>query len=117
MKALADQKGVGLRIIADTVAGLEPEVGIGELVLWYEDDPAALDNLMARAEAGKLIVPWAIPFPLLGNDFEFAFSLEITGDIELVPDEPSGVHAQTRKAVRLIPAATTRGRLRHDFPS
>ncbi len=117
MKALADQKGVGLRIIADTVAGLEPEVGIGELVLWYEDDPAALDNLMARAEAGKLKVPWAIPFPLLGNDFEFAFSLEITGDIELVPDEPSGVHAQTRKAARLIPAATTRGRLRQDFPS
>lgn len=117
MKALADQKGVGLRIIADTVAGLEPEVGIGELVLWYEDDPAALDDLMARAEAGRLIVPWAIPFPLLGNEFEFAFSLEITGDIELVPDEPSGVHAQTRKAVRLIPAATTSGRLHQDRPS
>jgi len=117
MKALADQKGVGLRLIADTVAGLEPEVGIGELVLWYEDDPAALDDLMARAEAGKLIVPWAIPFPLLGNDFEFAFSLEITGDIELVPDEPSGVHAQTRKAVRLVPAPTTRGRLRQNPPS
>ncbi|MGD9894527.1 MAG: hypothetical protein AB7U18_24830 [Dehalococcoidia bacterium] len=117
MKVLADQKGVGLRIIADTVAGLEPDVGIGELVVWYEDTPEALDGLMAHAEAGKLIVPWTIPFPLLGDDFEFAFSLEITGGIELVPEEPSGVHAQTRKAVRLIPAATTRGRLRWDSPS
>jgi len=114
MKALADQKGVGLRIIADTVAGLEPEVGIGELVVWYEDDPAAFEDLMARADAGKLIVPWKIPFGLLGEDFEFAFSLEITGDIKLVPEEPSGVYAQIRKAVRLIPAATTRGRLRWD---
>ncbi|WNY33073.1 hypothetical protein Q9Q99_12630 [Curtobacterium flaccumfaciens] len=115
--ALADQKGVGLRVIADTLAGLEPEVGIGELVLWYEDDPAALDDLMARAETGKLTVPWVIPFPLLGDDFEFAFNLEITGEIALVPDVPSGSHAQTRRAVRLVPAATTRGRLRQDLPS
>jgi len=112
MRVLADQKGVGLRIIADTVAGQEPKVSISELVLWYEDDPAALADLMARAEAGKLIVPWRIPFPLLGDDFEFAFSLEITGDIKLVPHEPSDIHAQIRKAVRLIPAASTRGRLR-----
>lgn len=57
MKALADQRGVGLRIIADTVAGLEPKVGIGELVVWYEDTPGTLADLMARAEAGKLVVP------------------------------------------------------------
>ncbi|OII21329.1 hypothetical protein [Frigoribacterium sp. MCBA15_019] len=115
--ALADQKGVGLRIIADTVAGLEPEVDIGELVLWYEDDPAALDDLMARAETGKLTVPWAMPFPLLGDDFEFAFNLEITGEIVLVPDVESGPDAQSRKAVRLVPAATTRGCLRQNLPS
>lgn len=114
MKTLADQKGIGLRIIADTVAGLEPEVGIGELILWYEDDPAALDDLMARAEAGKLVVPWVIPFPLLGDEFEFEFSLEITGDINLIPDEPSGVHTKIRKAVRLVPTPSTRGRLRWD---
>ncbi len=87
--ALADQKGVGLRIIADTVSGLEPEVRIGELVLWYEDDPSAYADLTARAEAGLLVVPWSIPFPLLGDDFEFAFSLEISGDVTLKPEESS----------------------------
>ncbi|MBB5831021.1 hypothetical protein [Brachybacterium aquaticum] len=117
IEALTSSKGVGLRIIADTVAGLEPEVGIDELVFWYEDAPSALDDLMARAKAGQLIVPWTIPFPLLGDDFEFAFSLEITGGIELVADKSSGVHAQPRKAVRLIPAATTRGRMRWDSHS
>jgi hypothetical protein len=114
IKTLADQKGVDLRTIADTVAGVEAEFGIGELVVWYEDNPSALGDLMARAEAGKLVVPWTIPFPLLGDDFNFAFSLEISGDIELVPDEPSSVHEQARKALRLIPAATTRGRLLWD---
>lgn len=112
MKAIADQKGVGLRIIADTVAGLEPEVGIGELVVWYEDTPEALEDLMARAHAGKLTVPWTIPFTLFGDDFEFAFNLEITGAIELVPEVHSDVHAKNRKSVRLIPNATARGRLR-----
>ncbi|TDP89780.1 hypothetical protein EDF62_3077 [Leucobacter luti] len=117
MKDLAGQKGVGLRIIADTVAGLEPRVGIGELVVWHEDTPLALENLMACADAGRLTVPWKIPFPLLGEDFEFEFSLEITGDIELVPDELSSVHASSRKALRLIPAESTHGRLRWNSQS
>ncbi|MFD4958431.1 hypothetical protein [Microbacterium sp. NPDC058389] len=113
MAGLAKQNGVGLRIIANTVSGLEPEVGIGELVIWHEDDPAALDDLLARADSGRLVLPWAIPFPLLGDDFEFAFSLEITGEITLVPDEPSGDHA-AKKAVRLVPTTATHGRLRWD---
>lgn len=111
---LADQNGANLSTIADTVAGLKPEFGIDELVVWYEDNPTALGDLMARAEAGKLVVPWTIPFPLLGDDFKFTFDFEITGDMELVPVGPSSVHEQARKAVRLIPAATTRGRLLWD---
>lgn len=112
--ALADQKGPVLRMIADTLEGLKPEVAIGEHVIWYEDDPAALDDLMARAKAGKLVVPSPIPFPLVSDDFKLALSLEITGDIELVSAEPSSGQEQARKAVRLIPTATTRARLLWD---
>lgn len=112
--ALANQKGVGLRIIADTVSGLEPEVRIGELVLWFEDDPSAYADLAARAEAGSLVVPWSVPLPLLGDDFEFAFSLEISGDVTLEPEATSADQPKTRKAVRVVPTESTRGRLRWD---
>ncbi|WP_329260836.1 hypothetical protein OG417_25155 [Actinoallomurus sp. NBC_01490] len=110
--ALANQKGIGLRVIADTVSGLEPEVGIGELVLWYEDEPSAYADLAARAEAKSLVVPWSIPFPLLGDDFKFAFSLEISGDVTLEPEETTTNQPKTKKAVRVVPAESTRGRLR-----
>ncbi|MFI0486774.1 hypothetical protein [Actinomadura sp. 9N215] len=112
--ALADQKGIGLRMIADTVSGLDPEVGIGELVLWYENDPSAYADLAARAEAGSLVVPWSIPFPLLGDGFEFAFNLEISGDVTLEPEETTAEQAKTKRAVRVIPAESARGRLRWD---
>lgn len=107
VKLAADYNGVDVHDIADTVAGLMPQFRMDELVLQYEDD----DDLTAHADTGKLIVPWPIPFPLLGEDFQFAFSLEVTGEIELVPVEPSADDEQSRKAVRLIPTATTRGRL------
>lgn len=112
--ALADQQGAFLRMIADALDGLKPEVRLGEHVIWYEDDPAALDDLMARAKAGELVVPSPTPFPLAGSDFELALSLEITGDIKFVSAEPSNGQAQARKAVRLIPTATTRGRVLWD---
>ena len=51
--ALAQQRGEGLRIIADTVSGLDPLVGIADLVVLHEDDPAAFDDLVARTEAGN----------------------------------------------------------------
>jgi hypothetical protein len=112
ISALANQKGIGLRMIADTVSGLEPEVGIRELVLWYEDEPSAYADLTARAEAGSLVVPWSIPFPLLGDDFEFAFSLEISGEVTLEPEETTADQPKRKKAVRVVPAESTRGRLR-----
>jgi hypothetical protein len=112
--ALAGQKSLGLRIIADTVSGLEPELGIGELVLWYEDVPSALEDLTARAEAGSLVVPWSIPFPLLGDDFEFAFSLRISGDVTLEPEIMSADQSKTTKALRVAPTKSTRGRLHWD---
>lgn len=117
IKPLTDQNVFDLHTIADTVEGLKPELAIDDLVIWYEDKPAALDDLMAAAEAGKLIVPWTIPFPLVGDDFQFAFSLEVTGEMELVSAEPSSGQEQPRKAVRLIPAATTRGCLTWDSPA
>lgn len=112
--ALANQQDVGLRIVADTVSGLEPEVGIGEVVLWYEDDPSAYADLAARADAGSLVVPWTIPFPLLGDDFQFAFTLEISGDVTLEPEEAGTDQPKIRKAVRVVPTESTRGRLRWD---
>ena len=114
MGALAAQRGVGLRMIADAVSGLDPLVGIGELVVWHEDDPAAYEDLAARAEAGTLVVPWSIPFPLLGEDFHFALNLEVSGEVMLEPDEPSADQPEGRKAVRVIPTESTRGRLRWD---
>lgn len=112
--ALAQEKGVGLRMIADTVSGLEPEVGIGELVLWYEDAPSAFEDLTVRAATGALVVPWSIPFPLLGDDFAFAFSLHISGDVTLEPEEPSADQPKARKAARVIATESTRARLSWD---
>lgn len=107
----ADYNGVDVHVIADTVAGLKPQFGIDdEFFLEYEND----DDLTAHANTGKLIVPWPIPFPLLGEDFQFAFSLEVTGEIELVPVEPSADDEPFPKAARLIPTATTCGRLLWD---
>jgi hypothetical protein len=114
--ALAAQRGVGLRMIADTACGLEPEVGIGELVLWYEDQPGAYEDLVTRAESGELVVPWAIAFPLLGEDFEFGFDLQVFGGVTLEPADPSEGQPTNRKAVRVVPTASTRGRLTwHDL--
>lgn len=112
IRLLAEQRGFGLRLIADAVSGLEPEVGIGELVVWHEDDPAAYADLAARADTGSLVVPWPIPFPLLGEGFHFKLDLEVSGEVLLEPDEPSDNQMKGRKAVRVVPTASTRGRLR-----
>jgi hypothetical protein len=114
MSGLSEHRGVGLRMIADAVSGLDPLVGIGELVVWHEDDPAAYADLAARAEAGTLVVPWSTPFPLLGEDFHFALSLEVSGEIVLEADEPSADQPERRKAVRVVPTKSTRGRLHWD---
>lgn len=111
--ALAQQRGAGLRIIADTVSGLEPLVGIAELVVLHEDDPAAFDDLVARTAAGTLVIPWDIPFDLLGEGFTFSFSLELMGEVTLEPVEPSESAAERgMRAVQLIPTERTRGRMR-----
>lgn len=110
--ALAEQQG--LRVIADAVSGLEPQVKVGELVVWYEDDPAAYADLAARATAGVLVVPWTIPFPLLGENFQFTLELAVSGEVSLEPAEPSADQAKGRRAVRVVPTSSTRGRLRWD---
>lgn len=111
--ALAQQRGGALRIIADTVSGLEPLVGITELIVFHEDAPAAVADLVARSEAGTLVVPWDVPFDLLGQDFTFHFSLEVIGDVTLESDEENeSAAARGMRAVRLIPTENTRGRMR-----
>lgn len=109
---LARQKGMALKIIADAVCGLEPAVGIAELVLWYDDVPGAYADIVERAGAGSLIVPWAVPFPLLGNDFEFMFELVVACTAEVQPATASEGQAAGQKAARLITTEATVGRLR-----
>lgn len=111
--ALTQQRGETLRLIADTVSGLEPLVGIAELVVFHEDHQAAVEDLAAHAENGTLVVPWEIPFDLIGTDFVFTFGLEVIGPIGLEPAEPSPTAAERGlSAVRLTSTETTRGRLR-----
>ena len=112
LSGLAGQGGSSLRTIADVVAGHEVDVRVDEVVLWYEDHPEAYADLMERAASGSLAVPWSVPFPLFGDDFEFTFILEISGAVTLEPEEPSEGQPATRKAVRVILTDFTPGRLR-----
>ena len=107
---LAAQRRTGLRIIADAVTGGDTEVGVGELVLWYEDAPGAFEDLTARAAAGELTVPWTIPFGLLEDDYEFNFVLSVSGAVELEPVEPESP-TPGRKGARIVAPPATRGRL------
>lgn len=114
IRALSKQRGTELRLIADAVSGLEPEVHIGELVLWHEDDPSAYADLLERADAGTLVVPWAMPFPLLGDDFHFDLDLIVFGAVVLEPGESDEAQDQGRRTVHVVPTTSTRGRLSWD---
>ncbi|MFF4235949.1 hypothetical protein ACFYYL_08815 [Actinomadura geliboluensis] len=58
-------------------------------------------------------MPWSIPFPLLGDGFEFAFSREIAGDMTLEPEETAPNHPKeggSRGPGRIDPWAPSLGR-------
>lgn len=114
LSALSGQGGSILRTIADVVSGLEVEVRVGDLVLWYEDHPDAFADLTERAASGALTVPWPAPFALFGDDFKFPFIFEIAGEVTLEPADPSEGQPATRKAVRVISTDLISGRLRLD---
>ncbi|WP_131105709.1 hypothetical protein [Ornithinimicrobium sufpigmenti] len=112
LSTIAGRGGSSLRTIADVVSGLEVGVRVDEVVLWYEDHPEAYADLTQRASSGSLQVPWSVPFPPFGEDFEFTFLLEIHGAVTLEPQPPSEGQPATRKAARVILTDTTLGRLR-----
>ncbi len=113
LSALGGPGGSRLRVIADVVSGLEVDVRVGELVMWYEDHPEAYADLTERAASGHLTVPWSVPFQPFGDDFAFSFVLEVLGPATIEPEEPSqGQLLANRKAVRVILGNSTHGRLR-----
>lgn len=110
--ALADRRGDAIRVVADAVCGLEPEVGIAEVELWFRDDPGVWEDLVKRADAGNLVVPWDIPFLLLGKDFSFELELAVTSSVSLELEEPAEGVLPGHGAAKLVVTESTRGRLR-----
>ena len=110
--ALAGHDGSSLATIADVVSGQVIDVRVDEVVFWYEDHPDAYADLTQRAAAGTLQVPWRVPFPPFGEDFEFTFILELLEAVDLEPAEPSEGQPSTRTAARLVLTDLVRGRLR-----